>query len=201
MKVRHITPPQIRRYWQACHAACQNLGISGSQAVDEYRRSVMQEVCGKTSVKQLDRTADFDAVMSRFYEDAGDYSNASQYLVGDSRRVGYIIKVCAIQLMQLKGSDQREARRYLAGVLDQCRIAHGVQLDTDTYWMDLTFGEAMKVFQILDTHRRRLMRGYSSRQTTFSPCVRYVLSGPILIRQHVPADYYATQPFNVTLSA
>ncbi len=201
MKIRHMTTPQIKRYWIALKQATNSLGIYDKNEVDEYRKKVMFETCGKTSVKDLDRTADFDAVLGRFYEDAGDYENAAKYVVGDSRRIGFIIKVCAIQLMQLKGANQYEARRYLAGVLDRCQIAHGVQLDTDTYWMDLTIGEALKVFQILDTYRRRLLAGYSSRQTTFSPSFKYTLDGPILTRERVTPDYYYNQPFNVTLTA
>ena len=195
-KLQGLTKPQIAAYFRAACAAARELG----EPLDVYRKRVMHDVCGVTSVKELNRTGDFDAVMSRFYEDAGDYASASQYLIGDHRRIGYIIKVCAIQLMQLKGANQAEARRYLAGVLDRCRIAHGVQLDTNSYWMDLTIGESLKVFQILDTHRRRLLRGYVG-PSTFSPNVRYSLDGGTLTRERVPSDYYEAQPFNVTLSA
>lgn len=195
-KNQGLTKPQIAVYFRAATRAARELG----EHLNDYRKRVMRDVCGVDSVRDLNRTGDFDAVMSRFYEDAGDYAAASQYLIGDHRRIGYIIKVCAIQLMQLKSANQAEARRYLAGVLDRCRIAHGVQLDTDAYWMDLSIGEALKVFQILDTHRRRLLRGYVG-PSTFSPNVRYSFYGETLTRERVTADYYEAQPFNVTLSA
>ena len=195
-KHQGLTKPQIAVYFRAATRAARELG----EHLNDYRKRVMRDVCGVDSVRDLNRTGDFDAVMSRFYEDAGDYAAASQYLIGDHRRIGYIIKVCAIQLMQLKSANQAEARRYLAGVLDRCRIAHGVQLDTDAYWMDLSIGEALKVFQILDTHRRRLLRGYVG-PSTFSPNVRYSFSGDTLMRERVTSDYYESQPFNVTLSA
>ena len=195
-KHQGLTKPQIAVYFRAATRAARELG----EHLNDYRKRVMRDVCGVDSVRDLNRTGDFDAVMSRFYEDAGDYAAAAQYLIGDHRRIGYIIKVCAIQLMQLKSANQAEARRYLAGVLDRCRIAHGVQLDTDAYWMDLSIGEALKVFQILDTHRRRLLRGYVG-PSTFSPNVRYSFSGDTLTRERVTSDYYESQPFNVTLSA
>ena len=98
--------------------------------------------------------------------------------------------------MQLKGGDPSEARAYLGGLLDQARLPNGRSLDDDGYWVDMSPKQAKAVFAMLDTHRRRLLRRWSSR-STFSPMIRYEVMGPVVIRQEVPKNYYADIPFRV----
>ena len=98
--------------------------------------------------------------------------------------------------MQLKGGDPAEAQAYLGGLLDQARLPNGRSLSENGYWVDLTITDAKRVFAMLDTHRRRLLRKWQAR-SSFSPHVCYEVNGPILIRQEVPADYYAKIPFRV----
>ena len=192
----NLSKAQVSLYWKAVSAACQNLGIQGKEEREEYRKSVMEASTGKTSIKELSRTADFDAVISQFRSDAGCFELAIDAADQAKKRWAYLIKVISIQLMQLKGGDPAEAQAYLGGLLDQARLPNGRSLDDDGYWVDLSIGDARRVFAMLDTHRRRLLRKWQSR-SAFSPHVRYEVNGPIVIRQEVPADYYSKIPFRV----
>ena len=191
-----LTPAQQSLYWRMLKKACDALGIFTQAEREEYRKRVMRESTGKEHLALLSRTGDFDAVLRRFSADAGDFDKSGHFAVADERRMGYLIKVCCLQLMQLKGVSEADARRYLGGVLDQCRIANGVRTDDDSYWLDVPFGQAHKVFMMLDKHRQRLLHLHSG-PTTFNLSVRYEVNGPILIRTSVSKDYYAAAPFKV----
>ena len=192
----NLSKAQVSLYWKAFSAACSNLGLSGKEECEKYRRAVMREASGKVSLKELNRTSDFDAVLSQFRADSGEYSAASDAATQGLSRFGFLIKVLCLQLMQLKGGSPEEARAYLGGLLDQARIPNGRSLDDDGYWVDMPEAKAQAVFAMLDTHRRRLLRRWSTR-ATFSPYLRYELMGPVVIRQEVPKNYYADIPFRV----
>lgn len=192
-----LSKAQISLYWRAFSAACSALGLSTKTECEKYRHDVMLEEAGKGSIKDLSKTADFDAVLARFRADAGNYSAASDAGGQDLKRMAYLIKVICLQLMQLKGGDPVEARAYLGGLLDQARIPNGRSLDDDGYWVDMSPAQAKSVFAMLDTHRRRLLRRWSSK-SAFSPGIRYEVSGPIVMRAEVDRDYYASVPFRIT---
>lgn len=191
-----LTPAQQSLYWRMLKKACDALGIFTQAEREEYRKRVMRESTGKEHLALLSRTGDFDAVLRRFSADSGDFDKSGHFAVADERRLGFLIKVCCLQLMQLKGVAETEARRYLGGVLDQCRIANGIRTDDNSYWLDVPFGQAHKVFMMLDKHRQRLLHLHSG-PTTFNPSVRYEVNGPILIRTAVDQSYYASAPFKV----
>ena len=198
-KKKGLTKAQIALYWRAFSAACSELGIRSRKECEEYRKKAMLEATGKGSIKELKRTADFDAVLGRFYADAGDFQKAAETAVQDAKRLGFLIKVLCIQLMQLKGGDETAARGYLGGLFDQARLSHGRTLDNDGYWLDLSFTNARKVFSMLDTHRRRLLRQWRG-SSSFSTCLSYRIDGPILVRQDVGEGYYDSIPFAVNLT-
>ena len=74
-----LTKPQLAAYWRSAAAAARNIG----EPVDTYRKRVMSEECGVSSVKALNRTADFDKVMLRF-------ANLFVAVVKETAAVGYI---------------------------------------------------------------------------------------------------------------
>ena len=191
-----LTSAQKALYWRMLKKACDALGIFSQDEREEYRKRVMRESTGKEHLELLSRTGDFDAVLRRFSADAGDFEKTGHFAIADERRMGYLIKVCCLQLMQLKAIPEADARRYLGGVLDQCRIANGTRTDDNSYWLDVPFGQAHKVFMMLDKHRQRLLHLHSG-PTTFNPSVRYEVNGQILVRQAVAPNYYASAPFKV----
>lgn len=194
-----LTRAQISLYWKTFSAACAELGLRSREERENYRKKTMLEAAGKVSLKDLNRTSDFDAVLARFFADAGDYQRAAEASVQDAKRLGFLIKVLCIQLMQLKGGDETAARGYLGGLFDQARLSHGRTLDNDGYWLDLSFTNARKVFSMLDTHRRWLLRQWRG-SSSFSACLSYRIDGPILVRQDVGEGYYDSIPFAVNLT-
>ena len=153
-----LTKPQLAAYWRAATAAARNVGAP----VDTYRKRVMSEECGVSSVKALNRTGDFDKVMLRFSVDAGDYGAAGKFATAGAERLSRLVCICAAQIMQLKGAPagSTAAAEYLAGVIKQACIPCGS--DVSGIWMDCPSDTLLALFHILDTHRRRLLRQLAS---------------------------------------
>jgi len=193
------SPKQIQAYGIAASMACRELGICGGREVEEYRHRVILEVTGCASIKHLRTEADYEAVMARFWADAGDWQQAAKYGVGNESRTAYVVKVVSLQLMQLKAFDEGQALAYIGGVLDQARVANNVGQAGGSFWLDVRPDQLVLVLRILDTERRRILRRFGDDKTAFSDRVRYAVDGAILTRQEVAADYYASSPFSMAL--
>jgi len=162
MKDTKITQAQRAAFFHALQAAANELGHDTPEAREAYRKAVMREETGKEHLAELSRTGDFDAVMRRFAADAGDYEAASRFAVADDARKAALVRICCAQVLQLKCCEagSTEAADYLAGIVEQARIPCGRDLVDSTFWMDCAPANLMALFQMLDTHRRRLLRGH-----------------------------------------
>lgn len=180
-KPQGLTKPQIAAYFRATTAAAHALG----EPVETYRKRVMKEVCNVTSLKQLNRTNDFDVVMTRFAEDADDYQAACHFAIGSGRRLAVLIAAVCGQVMQLKaledgGDTLSGAEDYLRGIL---RRSGNLRSDPGGgWWLDLADANLQAVFAILDTHRRRLIRRLNAATSstcalTFGIDIWYYLNG------------------------
>lgn len=189
-----ITQRQVWAYWRAFGLASAALGLGAAER-EEYRHRAMMEECGKGSVKDLDRTGDFDAIMARFLSDAGDYAQASRYAIGDAVRLVRMVESAAAQLSQLQGTLMTDAAAYVAGILRKAgyRIAAPVR---GTYWMDIAQSDLFAVFQMLDTHRRRLIKRHGLADgsiSTFGVHISYRLQPCGLVESVIsdpPRDYF-----------
>ena len=193
-KPQGLTQPQIAAYFRAANAAARALG----EPLDAYRKRVMKEVCNATSIKQLNRTNDFDAVMTRFAEDAADYQSACHYAVGSGRRLAVLIGAVCEQVMQLKSLEATAtgtvttttpAEDYLRTILNRSGNLRSNQ--AGGWWLDLSDTNLQAVFAMLDTHRRRLIRRLnqstsSSVPLSFSMDIGYVLMGTHLATYDLP---------------
>lgn len=200
-KPQGLTKPQIAAYFRAAGAAARALG----EPLDAYRKRVMKEVCNATSTKQLDRTGDFDAIMTRFAEDAADYQSACHYAVGSGRRLAVLIAAVCEQVMQLKSLETTAttttpAEDYLRTILNRSGNLRSNQ--AGGWWLDLTDTNLQAVFAMLDTHRRRLIRRLnqstsSSVPLSFSMDIGYVLMGTHLATYELPSPITRTVRVNV----
>lgn len=188
-----LTKPQLAAYWRAATAAARNLG----EPLEDYRKRVMREECGADSVKELNRAGDFDKVMARFAVDAGDYAAAGHYATSDVRRRAVLVRICCAQIMQLKGEPEGStaATDYLAGIVRQARFECGAV--KGCFWLDCAPNSLMALFQILDTHRRRLLRGKAEASSircfmAFDPAVIYRPLSEGGVRIIYDANYYAS---------
>ena len=189
------TAAQIREYGVAAGEPCRNLGICREDRRREYRHRVVRELTGRESVKDIRSSEDYDAVMARLWDDAGNYERAIHYRINYERRLSYVIQVLASQLMQLKGGIEADAQAYIGGVLDQARIAHG-RRDDGSWWMDVAAPQLLDLVKILDTERRRILGRFTASvgRLSFTDRVRYEADGPLLVRQGVPKGYYSSAP-------
>lgn len=204
-KPQSLTKPQIAAYFRAAGAAARALG----EPLDAYRKRVMKEVCNATSIKQLNRTNDFDAVMTRFAEDAADYQSACHYAVGSGRRLAVLIGAVCEQVMQLKSLEATAtdatttttpAEDYLRTILNRSG-----NLRNDTaggWWLDLPDSNLQSVFAMLDTHRRRLIRRLNHSTSSFVPLafsmdIGYFLMGTRLATYELPSPITRTVRVNV----
>lgn len=156
-----LTSAQRSAFFRALQAASIELGHATPEEREDYRKLVMCEETGKEHLAQLSRTKDFDACMRRFAVDAGDYETASRFAIADDARKAAILRICCAQVLQLKGCvmGTTEAADYLAGIVEQARVPCGRDVRDSSFWMDCAPGNVLTLFQILDTHRRRLLRG------------------------------------------
>lgn len=200
-KPQGLTQPQIAAYFRAANAAARALG----EPLDAYRKRVMKEVCNVTSIKQLNRTSDFDAVMTRFAEDADDYQSACHFAVGSGRRIAVLIATVCEQVMQLKclettATTTTPAEDYLRTILNRSGNLRSNQ--AGGWWLDLSDTNLQSVFAMLDTHRRRLIRRLnqstsSSVPLSFSMDIGYFLMGTHLATYELPSPITRTVRVNV----
>ena len=204
-KPQGLTQPQIATYFRAANAAARALG----EPLDAYRKRVMKEVCNVTSIKQLNRTSDFDVIITRFAEDAADYQSACHFAVGSGRRLAVLIGAVCEQVMQLKSLETTAtgviatttpAEDYLRTILDRSG-----NLRNDTaggWWLDLADSNLQSVFAMLDTHRRRLIRRLNQSTSSivplsFSMDIGYFLMGTRLATYELPSPITRTVRVNI----
>jgi len=196
-----VTRSQYPKFFSMLRKAALNLGLDTPQEVEEYRHQVMREEAGCDSIKQLNRKADFDACIKRFSADAGDYLQAVEIGLQETKRRAYVVKVMSVQIMQLKGGSETDARNYLEGLISQARVPCGVCTTDNSFWMDVSTRSLQNLLQILDTYRRKLLKAnFPSYPVKFDDSVRYDVSGPIRSRYtNIPSTYYAQLPFHVNV--
>ena len=200
-KPKTITKPQMAAYFRAANAAARALG----EPLDAYRKRVMKEVCNATSIKQLNRTNDFDAVMTRFAEDADDYQSACHFAVGSGRRLAVLIGAVCEQVMQLKCLEATAetgaiTTTYLRTILNRSGNLRSNQ--AGGWWLDLSDTNLQAVFAMLDTHRRRLIRRLNQSTSSlvplsFSMDIGYFLMGTHLATYELPSPIIRTVRVNV----
>ena len=205
MSVTGITSKQRFAFFRALSAACQNLGLNTQEERDAYRKQVMREECKKEHLALLNRTTDYDRCMTRFAQDAGDWQTASKFASGDAYRLAVMIRICCQQVMQLKGypDGSDAATNYLRGILERSQIACGTYVDGSSFWMDVSKDSLLTVFQILDTHRRRLLAGYQSMRGMkgFDPKIVYAVHGDRIMLTFSPRYYDSYNSIKVNVQA
>lgn len=181
--------------------AALNLGLDTPEAVEEYRHLVMREEAGCESIRELNRKTGFDACIKRFAADAGDYLEAVDIGLQETKRRAYVVKVMCIQIMQLKGGSEADARSYLEGLIAQARVQCGVCTTDNSFFMDVSPRSLQNLLQILDTYRRKLLKvNFPASPIKFDDTVRYSVDGSVCTRfTGLPRDYYANLPFRVNV--
>lgn len=151
-----MTDKQTKLFWVQFTAACRNLGIEEpDRAV--YRHAVLEEEAHVQHLAEVNTTDGFEQVMQRLAADAGDWERASRYMAGNARRIGAMVNDCARQVSELASHGQFDPIEYARGVLSQSGLERANLIDGESWYMDYPETTPFKVFQILDSYRRRLI--------------------------------------------
>ena len=151
-----MTDKQKRAFWGQFAAACSNLGIT-SEEKESYRHAVLEEAAGVRHLSEVNSTTGFEAVMLRLAADAGDWARASSFTIGNTRRIAAMVEDCARQVFELTGNTNGDAVSYAQGVLQQAGLKRAGAAAGKAWYLDYTEVTPVKIFQMLDSHRRRLI--------------------------------------------
>ena len=156
MMERSITDKQKRAFWGQFSAACRNLGIT-SEEKESYRHAVLEEAAGVRHLSDVNSTTGFEAVMVRLAADAGDWARASAFTIGNTRRIAAMVEDCARQVFELTGKSNGDAVSYAQGILQLAGFKRAGAAADKAWYLDYSEATPVKIFQMLDSHRRRLI--------------------------------------------
>lgn len=151
-----MTDKQKRAFWGQFAAACRNLDIT-SEDKEAYRHAVLEEAAGVRHLSEVNSTTGFEAVMQRLAADAGDWARAASFTIGNTRRIAAMVEDCARQVFELTGNANGDAASYARGILQRAGLKRAGALDGNAWYLDYSEATPVKIFQMLDSHRRLLI--------------------------------------------
>ena len=151
-----MTDKQKRAFWGQFAAACSNLGIT-SEEKESYRDAVPEEAACARHLSEVNSTTGFEAVMLRLAADAGDWARASSFTIGNTRRIAAMVEDCARQVFELTGNANGDAASYAQGILQRAGLKRAGAAAGKAWYLDYSEATPVKIFQMLDSHRRRLI--------------------------------------------
>ena len=167
-----MTPKQIRQFWPAFARACDALGLTTSADKSAYRSRIMMEEASANHLAEVSNTHGYEALMARLAADAGDYEDATRYAGGDDRRMAHMVDDCARQVFELSGKAESDRLAYIRSILEQSGLVRRATTVNIFWWLDYPDTTPERIFQMLDTHRRRLLHRRSAATGTRLP-IRY----------------------------
>lgn len=155
-----ITRKQAALFWRCLAAAAQHQAEPDREA---YRKRILREELGVEHLCAIGRTEDFDKLMLRLALDAEDWHGLSYYSIAGERRLADLVADCATQVLELEDFEIASSKSdfnsldYISGVLRQSGMSP-VRVEREDYWLDLASADLARLLQILDTHRRRIVK-------------------------------------------
>lgn len=152
-----ITERQAAAFWRLLGAAARHQAVPDREA---YRKRILREELGVEHMSEIGRTNDYDRIMHRLALEAEDWDALAHYGVAGDRRMAALVSDCATQVLQLTCADPTVSSGigYVNGILAQARLAPVRVVDADDYWLDISPDDLRVLLQILDSHRRRLLK-------------------------------------------
>jgi hypothetical protein len=196
-----LSAKQQAMFWALwARAEREELPIAATrQERDTARRGVMFRACGRITLKDVNPTGDFDRLMFAVASLAGDYEGMGYWGNAAERRTAHLIQECARQIGEIVGDPKG---------WEYCQKVF-VQAGLPASWMDIPDGLLFATFEMLDTHRRRLLkrdhgwRGERSGEPLgFMPDRIYLRHG-MTVRYYdpLPASEPAAEPARQAASA
>ena len=147
--------------------ACEAQGIYGEQARNAFRHELIARVLPLSggSLRNIGKGRDFDKLMAELARLAQSTEAAGHFATAEGRRWAYFIEAAARQVCELSAVRASVAEEpsqppiaYIKGILVQAKWHWALAARGGAWWLDLTQVHEEKLFQMLDTHRRRLLR-------------------------------------------
>ena len=149
-----LTTKQAALFWRCLAAAAECQAVPDREA---YRKRILREELGVEHLRDVDRTEGFDRLMLRLAQDAENWHGLAYYSVAGERRLADLVADCATQVLDLSAQDAVFPLAYIGGVLKQSAMSP-IRTVGEDYWLDLAPDDLARLLQILDTHRRRLLK-------------------------------------------
>lgn len=167
-----MTPRQRTLFFGLFARACEAQGIYGEQARNAFRHELIARLLPISggSLRNVGKGRDFDKLMAELARLAQSTEAAGHFATAEGRRWAYFIEAAARQVCELAASYPLSANSYpltagfsapigyVMGILKQAKWHFALALRGGEWWLDLTQVHEEKLFQMLDTHRRRLLR-------------------------------------------
>ena len=150
-----ITKKQRNAFWRLFGAACSEQGIPASQR-DDYRHQILKEYSGNEHLANLGKMGGYESVMARLAEDANDFEAAAYWTNANSRRYNSMAEDCARQIFEICNQPGCDPKGYVQAILKQSHLA--TTLEGGASWLDVPEDDLPKLFMMLDTERRRMLK-------------------------------------------
>ena len=159
-----MTDKQRIAFFRVFSRACDRQCIPPGERED-WRHELIAEACGVPSLKAVDSGAAFDKLMAHVSRLAEDHGEAIRWGTAEGRRLARMAEAAARQCFEIAQAIPALAEQwapgaipYLRGILAQAGWRDALHAEGEEWWLDLDLPRLQKLFQMLDTHRRRLLR-------------------------------------------
>lgn len=151
-----ISVAQRKAFFRLFPRACDVQGVPDAKR-EEYRHRLIQEATGKPSLTLVAPGTEFDKLMYRLAQEAQDYTAAMKYATADGKRLATMCEMAVMQCFALAQEKDRDIYGYLKAILRQARMREVLTTRDAEWWLDLTLPQLNKLFQMLESYRRRLL--------------------------------------------
>ena len=144
--------------------ACEACGIFGAQAREAFRHELIVRTLPLSggSLRNVGKGRDYDKLMAELSRLAQRAEAAAHFATAQGRRMAYLIEAAARQVCELSRPGRVTPGQtpivYILGLIKQAGWRFALHAQGGEWWLDLTADHEQKLFNMLDTHRRRLLR-------------------------------------------
>ena len=159
-----MTHRQRTLFFNLFARACEAQGIYGSQARETFRHELIARTLPLSggSLRNVGKGRDFDKLMAELSRLAQSAEASAHFATAEGRRMAYLIEAAARQVCELSRPGRvtpgETPIAYIVGLIKQAGWRFALHAQGGEWWLDLTADHEQKLFNMLDTHRRRLLR-------------------------------------------
>lgn len=161
-----MTDKQRIAFFRLFGKACARQGVAPGER-EAWRHALIREAVPTSggSLTAVGTGADCDRLMAAVARLAEDHGAAMRWGTAEGRRLAAMAEACARQCFEIAQAIPALAEQwapgaipYLRGVMAQADWRDALHAEDGEWWLDLDLPRLQKLFQMLDTHRRRLLR-------------------------------------------